>query len=136
MTFSGPLEDRVAIRELHGTYADAAFRADKQQWVDCWTEDAVWHTTLGEMRGKEALARQWDEIWAMMESLGFFVTVGAIEVTGDRATSRCYVREVFPHRDGPIDKIVGRYDDELVRQDGAWRFASRRYAVLIREPGA
>ena len=43
--------------------------------------------------------------------------------------------EIFQAKDGPVQKIVGRYDDELVREGGAWKFASRRYSVLIREAG-
>jgi len=68
-------------------------------------------------------------------ALGFFpVTVG-IEVDGDRATSRAYIREVFLAKDGSIMKLVGSYDDQLVRENGARKFARREYSVLIREGG-
>jgi hypothetical protein len=38
-------------------------------------------------------------------------------------------------KDGPTQKIAGRYDDELVREDDTWKFSIRRYSVLIRETG-
>ncbi len=32
MAFTGPFEDRLAIRELYGRYADAACSGDGQAW--------------------------------------------------------------------------------------------------------
>ncbi|MCB2059532.1 MAG: nuclear transport factor 2 family protein [Novosphingobium sp.] len=135
MAFTGPLEDRIAIRELHDTYADAGFRGDRQAWLDCWARDCTWITSFGERSGKEALAQQWDALWSTLDALGFFAIVGSIEVDGDTAVTRGYVREIAVMKDGPAQKIAGRYDDELVRENGAWKFASRRYSVLIREAG-
>jgi len=133
MAFTGPLEDRVAIRELHETYADAGFRADMQQWLGCFVEDCTWVTPFGEMCGKDALRVQWDQIWTRMGALGFFTVMGGMEVDGDRATDRAYIREIFLAKDGTMEKLVGRYDDQLVRENGAWKFVRREYSVLIRE---
>lgn len=30
--FSGPMEDRMAIRELHDSYCDAVLRKDPEDW--------------------------------------------------------------------------------------------------------
>jgi ketosteroid isomerase-like protein len=133
MAFSGPLEDRIAIRELHDAYADAGFRGDRQGWLDCWSEDCVWKTVFGELRGRAALTKQWDQLWDTIGALGFFAKVGAIEVDGDRAATRCYIREIFLGKDGAMQKIVGRYDDQLARESGGWKFLRRDYTVLIRE---
>lgn len=133
MAFTGSLEDRLAIRELHDTYADAGFRVDREAWLDCWTEDAIWVTPYGEVCGKPALEAQWDLAMGPVEAIGFFAKVGSIEVDGDRAVTRAYIREIFKGKDGKLMKLVGRYDDRLVRQGGAWKFASRVYDVLIRE---
>lgn len=135
MSFTGPLEDRIAIRELHDTYADTAFRGDAQGWLDCWAEDCVWVTPFGEVRGKQQLTAQWDKIGETFGTIGFFAVVGSIEIDGDRAMARGYVREVAAMHDGRLYKVVGRYDDELVREDGVWRFARRAYTALIREGG-
>ena len=40
--FTGPLEDRVAITELNGTYADGVVRIDADTWATVWAEDADW----------------------------------------------------------------------------------------------
>ncbi|MCB2076685.1 MAG: nuclear transport factor 2 family protein [Novosphingobium sp.] len=135
MAFTGTLEERIAIRELHDTYADAGFRGDKRQFVDCWTDDCTWVTPFGEVNGRAALDAQWDVVTATFDQLGFFTVLGAIEVDGNTATCRAYVREIFVNSDGAIQKIVGRYDDTLAKQDGAWKFASRIYSILIHEGG-
>ncbi|MEZ5742290.1 MAG: nuclear transport factor 2 family protein [Sphingomonadaceae bacterium] len=133
MAFTGPLEDRIAIRELHGTYADASFRADKQGWLDCWSEDCLWRTTVGDFRGKQALGERWDKLWQSLTALAFFTETGAIEVDGDRATARCYVHEIFTMGDAPAARIVACYEDKLVREAAGWRFAERAYSILMRD---
>ncbi len=135
MAYTGPLEDRIAIRELHETYADAGFRGDMQQWLDCFIDDCTWVTPYGEMKGKEQFKATWDQIFGNLAALGFFTVMGAIEVDGDSATDRAYIREVFNAKDGSIQKLVGSYTDQLVRENGAWKFKRREYAVLISEGG-
>lgn len=135
MAFTGTLEDRIAVRELHDTYADAGFRGDKQAWLSCFAEDCVWVTQFGEMRGKDQLEATWDQIFATMGALGFFTVMGSLEIDGDQATDRAYIREIFLAKDGSMRKLVGRYDDQLVRVDGAWKFARRDYKILIEEGG-
>lgn len=136
MSFTGPLEDRIAIRELHDSYADTAFRSDMQGWLDCWTENCVWVTPFGEVHGKAKLIEQWGKIGETFRLIAFFATLGAIESDGDRAISRGYVREIAAQHDGGLYKVVGRYDDELVRENGIWRFSRREYSALIRESGS
>ena len=135
MAFTGPIEDRIAIRELHDTYADASFRGDMEQRLGCFIEDCTCINPYGEMRGKKQLKATWDQIFSNLDALGFFPVMGGIEVDGDRATSRAYIREVFLAKDGSIMKLVGSYNDQLVRENGAWKFAKREYSVLIREGG-
>ena len=43
MISSGPLEDRIAIRELVESYNDAVMRFDGDAWADNWRDDATWH---------------------------------------------------------------------------------------------
>ena len=133
MAFTGPAEDRLAIRELYGTYADCAFRQDRDGFLSCWRADGTWSTPFGEVCGHEALAGQWDAIWQTMASMGFFTEIGSIAVTGDSASARAWCREILNLPDGRIRKIVGRYDDELRRDEAGWRFYRRTYAVLIAE---
>jgi ketosteroid isomerase-like protein len=133
MSFSGPMEDRLAIRELYGAYADSAFLADRNAWLDCWADDCVWWTEFGESIGKPALDEQWDVIWQTFRSMGFFSEIGSIVVDGDKAKGRAYCREILNLGEGRIRKLVGAYYDDLVRENGRWRFARRNYTVMIAE---
>ena len=92
--FTGPLEDRIAIRELTDSYADTAFRSDREGWLACWTDDCVWVTPFGEVRGKAGLTEQWGQIGTMFGVIGFFPLLAAVAIDGDRATARSYVREI------------------------------------------
>ena len=69
-----------------------------------------------------------------MEKMAFFTEFGAIEVDGDHARARCYCREILLLKDGAVRKLVGAYEDELVRRGGDWLFASRRYTLFLDEP--
>ncbi|MFC3213043.1 nuclear transport factor 2 family protein [Novosphingobium panipatense] len=130
--FSGPPEDRAAIRELLETYADAASRIDKAQWLDCWAPDAEWITSHAQVRGHDELGRTWDDLFTDMDAMIFFAMPGAIQVAGDTATARCHVREIA-RIGGKVMKFAARYDDDLVRHDGRWRFARRTYVMNIAE---
>lgn len=132
MAFNGPLEDRQLIAELHATYADASFAADRQGWLDCWSADPVWESSFGTFTGKTAMGEQWDRLWEAMTFLAFFSQTSAIEVTGDTATAHCHVREVFTLADGTRNEVIARYDDALVREGCGWKFARRSYTVLQR----
>lgn len=133
MAFTGAMEDRLLIRDLYGSYADASFRQDVDAYLACWREDGVRLSRQGELHGKAELRAAWDAIWATLERMAFFSEIGAIEVVGEQATARCYCREIIELKGGEIWKVVGLYEDELIREDGAWLFRQRRYTLLINE---
>ena len=60
MAFSGPLEDRVAIRELMDTYADAICRVDPDDYAACWADEGAvwsipWYPQIGTIEGKDKI---------------------------------------------------------------------------------
>lgn len=63
--------------------------------------------------------------------VSFFAVPGAIEVNHDKATARSHTQELLVAKDGGgTRKIIGAYDDTLVKQCGQWLFARRGYNVL------
>ena len=42
MSFSGPLKDRLELRELLDAYADAVCQNNPDDWGLCWAKDGVW----------------------------------------------------------------------------------------------
>ena len=130
MAFTGAAEDQVAIRTLHDSYSDAVFRRDADQWGGNWAEDGLWHLMGTEVKGRDAIVGLWVGAMAGFTFVAFFSQVGAIEITGVRATGRVFTHEVLETSDGTISRPVGRYDDDYVRQGGRWLFQSRRYSLL------
>jgi len=134
MAFTGPTEDRLLIRELYDSYADAACRMDRANWLACWTGDAVWWTHYFDVAGKAAIAATYDGLMANVATTSFFGQLGAVTVTGDTATVRSHANERLIFKDGAGEhRLVGRYEDELRREGFTWRFARRTYIVLIEE---
>ena len=128
--FDGPVEDRLAIRERIEAYSDAVFRKDADAWIANWREDGVWKLPGIDVTGKAQIKAAWVGAMSNFAVAGFFATPGAIEVRGDHASVRVYTQEVLIDHAGGVRRIIGAYDDELVKTDGAWLFASRAYTVL------
>ncbi len=136
MPFTGPTEDRAAIRELYDSYTDAANRGDRADWLACWTDDAAWWTHYFDVSGIEAIAATYDQLMANVEVTSFIAQVGSVEVNGNSAKARCYAQERLVFKAGAGNhRLVGRYEDELRRVDGQWLFARRVYKVMIEEMG-
>lgn len=133
MAFTGPIEDRLAIRELYGSYGDASANADMDGFLACWTDEGQWNSHIFQRSGKTALREQWDLLWANFAKVGFLGEVGSIEIDGDRAACRSVAREIILLKSGGVYKLVGRYQDQVVRRDGRWLFARRDYEPLVEE---
>ena len=133
MPFTGPIEHRSAIRDLYDSYADSANRGDREAWLACWSEDAVWWTHYFEVTGKAAIRAQHVALMASVETTSFLTQIGSIEVEGDRAKGRAFCMERLIMTTGGSHRLTGRYEDDLLRVDGAWLFARREYNVMIEE---
>ena len=134
MPFTGPFEDRFAIRELCETNADGACRCDRVVWLDCYAAEARWKTHHFDVTGLAAIGANYDEITSGVIDLTFSVQILSIEVEGDTARCRAQQTESLMWPDGSTYDLVGRYRDELVRREGRWRFLSRDYQVKREKP--
>jgi ketosteroid isomerase-like protein len=134
MLSSGPVEDRLAIRELVESYNDAVMRFDAEAWADNWADDAIWSLPgVGEVTGKGAIVATWKRAMSAFEFVGFFASAGPIVVTGASATGTWYQQEFLHQKDGAKRAVTGRYQDEYVKRGGRWYFTKRVYAVLKME---
>lgn len=136
MPYTGPFEDRLAIRELLETYADAVTRRDAGDWGATWAQDAEWslpdYPEIGITKGREAIVAMWIEAMKAYPGIMFEAWPGSIEVDGDRAVMRSYTSEVYDH-DGVTMRDRGVYDDTCVKIDGKWHFASRSFRNIHRQ---
>ena len=128
--FTGPLEDRIAIRELHETYGDAVCRADATDWAKVWTEDAHWTLMGTAVEGRDAIVAFWKQAMSGLDGVSFQSVPAMIAIDGDRATGRCQTQEFMKIKDGTSRAIGGLYTDEMIKQDGVWRYTSRIYKIV------
>jgi uncharacterized protein (TIGR02246 family) len=130
MSFEGPIEDRLAIRELIEDYADAVFQRDEGRWSANWAEDATWNLAGMEVKGKANIVGLWKQAMAGFSFVAFFAAPGAIQVSGDRASARVYTTEELVEISGKHRRVVGQYADEFIKQSGRWLFSRRTYRIL------
>lgn len=128
--FSGPMEDRLAIRELNEVYGDGVVRNDPETWGSVWTEDAEWDFMGMELSGRAAIVELWNKAMSNFDAVSFQCVPAAIEVDGDRATARCQTQEVLKGKDGTTRMLGGLYTDELVKRDGAWLYSKRAWRPI------
>lgn len=135
MPFDGPIEDRLAIRELLDAYADAVIQHDADAWGATWAEDGVWnlpdYPELGEVRGKDAIVAMWKGAMEQYPGIVFAALPGSIVIEGDRATVRSYTSEVYD-QGGVTKRDRGHYNDICVKCGGKWLFQSRTFKNIHR----
>jgi len=138
MSFTGPAEDRLALRELLETYADAVTRCDAQAWGATWAPDAQWslpdYPEIGTTQGRDAIVAMWVEAMKHYPGIMFEAWPASIAVDGDTATMRSYTSEVYDWADG-VHRDRGQYEDECVRIDGCWHFSRRTFRNIPRQIG-
>ena len=131
MISQGPVEDRLAIRELVESYNDAVMRFDGDAWAENWRDDASWSLPgAGEIKGKANFFPVWQQAMSAFSFVGFFASAGPIIVKGNTAHGTWYQQEFLHQKDGVIRNITGRYEDDYVKVDGRWYFQKRVYAVM------
>lgn len=138
MPFSGPVEDRVAIHELVASYGDAVTRRDADAWIANWADDGVWKLPaipgMERVEGKDAILKAWLGAMPGWPIQINFQRCGAITVEGDHAHGHTYTDELNADTEDKWERWLNRYDDEWVKRDGKWVFASRSLTVLTIRP--
>jgi uncharacterized protein (TIGR02246 family) len=115
--------DRLEIQDLYGRYAITIDDGDAAGWAACFTEDG--RMTVGDQfdfNGRQQLAEfATGHAAAAKGATRHHFT--SITVTGSDAgaTGRAYALMTFG---GEVTAGMS-YVDELVTEDGAWRFAKR-----------
>jgi ketosteroid isomerase-like protein len=136
MPFEGPVEDRLAIRELLEAYADAVSRCDAKDWGELWAEDSVWslpdYPEYPDTKGKAAIVAMWVTAMANYPGIMFQAWPGSIIVKGDRAEVRSWTSEVYD-QGGKVHRDRGRYEDICVKQNGRWMFQTRSFRNIHRQ---
>lgn len=129
---TGPIEDRLAIRELIETYHEAVLINDPELWIGTWCEDGRWNLGEGvEVSGHDAILAHWQEAMAVFDFVGMFGSPAGVQVEGNDATARVYTNELCRKADGEMLRICGNYHDRYRREADGWRIAQREYRILF-----
>ena len=110
-------------------YTTALDAGDVETVVGCFTADAVLESpVIGVIAGHDAIRAFAGRFAAQREAGTQFrhmITNLAVEFAGQRAHATCYLL-VLITRDGNSRQLPpGRYECELVKDDGQWRFRRR-----------
>jgi hypothetical protein len=134
MSFKGSMDDRLLIRELLETYADAVCELNAEAWSATWASESEWHLPggFGTYSGKEQILIAWRAAMTQFPGVVFAVTLGAIDVSDDRAVVRSYTSEVYTDPAGQTHRDRGRYKDVVIKEGHRWLFKSRRFDYIHR----
>lgn len=136
MPYTGPFEDRLAIRELLETYADAVTRRDADTWGETWAPDAEWslpdYPEMGTTKGRDAIVTMWIAAMKAYPGIMFEAWPGSIEINGESAVMRSYTSEIYD-QDGITMRDRGVYEDTCVKIEGRWYFKSRSFRNIHRQ---
>lgn len=123
------IEEKDAIRELNARYCFLVDEARFDEWVDLWTEDALFDIDGREVRGHAGLKAFTQEIRLVdgMPPMKHLILNHLIEVNGLTATGQSYLLVVMKRKDGSLTPVTaGTYADRLVKRNGRWLLAERR----------
>lgn len=127
------VEDQLAIADLRARYCHLLDGRRWEEFVGLFTPEGVFDG-LSAVRGRAALLEFFGrQVPAMTEEFWHFCSNGTVELDGDRATGRISM-EYLSVMNGVSYISAGHYEDEMVRQDGAWRFAARRITFYFLAP--
>jgi len=126
------LEDRAAISELLARFC---LYADQRRWeelVELYTEDGVFDV-MGPVTGRAAILEAVSHLPEVWGHWYHFVSNEIVELDGDRARATSSFNAPYS-MGGVSNNAFGRYDDELERVDGEWKFAARVLSFAVNAP--
>jgi len=134
------LEDREAIRELLNAYGATLDARDFDGFAGLFARDGEYVSGPTTTRGGAAAAAMLKDVMAKnpmgFREPNFHVFFNEdIRVAGDRATATSMSLFIVPDdANAPRAVLMARYRDDLVREDGRWKFARRVVGSNIPAP--
>jgi uncharacterized protein (TIGR02246 family) len=130
------LEDLEEIRQLYIDYGRHLDAGDADAYAALFARDGklrlgpVMHAN-GREEIKQAAANTIGRTPEGSNKSVHLLASPRVDINGDTASGECVWAAIAPSRDGASQVLVGRHVDELIREDGHWRFARRRGYVDV-----
>ncbi|MCK0167259.1 nuclear transport factor 2 family protein [Jannaschia sp. S6380] len=130
--------DHIAIVELSNQFENAFDEGDLDAHMATWADEISFTSPFGNYDDRDGY-RDWvSGFMGQMAGMGgtrHLITNAVIAVDGDTARQTCYLVIVgrTMNEGGPAMMATVRFEDELVRTEGGWRFSSREL-ILDQDP--
>ncbi len=127
------IEDQQAIERLLVEYGRTLDNRDFAAYSQLFARQGEWKGALGTFRGPAAIQAAMEKSFNSAAALAdiprgsnFHVMSNfIIDVQGDRATASSMFIFYKVEKSVPVAAVSGRYEDQLIRENGAWRFLQR-----------
>jgi ketosteroid isomerase-like protein len=124
---SGNHADYVEICQLIAKYCHAFDSGDCDAWAACFTDDGIFDGRNGLTAGRDELRKYAASARGRGTYRHLTGNILIEEMAGDNALVRSYSL-YYELKDGiPQPRSSGKYEDLLVRVDGEWKIARRKF---------
>jgi len=134
------LDAEVAVRAVMVAYMQACDDHDADAVAELFHPDAVWESLLEgggpPLLGRDAVHAEYAVACARLTFCVHHLTNERIDVRGDTALASWSYFEPATNRGTLAVWTAGRYEHELTRVDGTWRFSRFRIGSVLAAPFA
>ena len=126
------VEDELAIGRVLVDYSARQDARDYAGYAALFARTGEWVNGKNAYKGREAILKMLVDLYGTpsagyVNNESYHITTNLqIDVNGDRATARSRHLLVMRGPKGePTPALAGRYEDELIREDGKWKILRR-----------
>jgi len=123
------IEDRMAILELATRYNYAVDTGAGEAFANTFTAEGVFDGPAGHAAGRAALVVFCGELAVQFPGGMHFTDNHLFDVDGDVVRHKCFLSFQVPGENGTEPWLLG-YEDEVVKEDGEWKFQLRKVGPL------
>jgi len=126
------VEDELAIRRILVDYSATQDARDFPAYAALFAKSGEWVNGRNVYKGRDAILKMLVDLYGapppgFVNSESFHISSNPqIDLAGDRATARSrHLLVMRGPRGEPTPMLAGRYEDELIREDGQWKILRR-----------
>jgi hypothetical protein len=124
------VDDRAEILNLLGVYNYAIDFGDAAGWAACFTEHGTFESPGTLAKGRAELVAFAEGFSKQIPGARHWVNNIVVDGGGDSATTKAYlILYTVGGEGGPKTVATGLYNDTLTKDNGAWKFTSRKVTV-------